>query len=317
MNPRAASASVVLFIPELLEDIQIYLTPHDLVQCAAVSKTFQTLFTPLLWETIAIKTHHQHIVFTTGPEVQDALIRNARHIRYIYLRTCKSLEPFLRVDPSHFAHLHTLAFPWALNCQDPQGQYQEPDDGVDLSFPASSVYTPPPLALQDQQQDQQLQKWRPRILYGGCDRIVGQHDWLRAKGMFPGLEQVLDIRFRYGQGLYEDQQRQAEAVQRRLDRVREEDERRLQWQAILQQTSQRNGQQQQHHDQPWKPQFLQPRYRQDRTNSQELQNTLQVAPLLHLMDLNKQFHQQQELFSIMTNQSQLLKQQPLQQQPEQ
>ncbi|KAF9900348.1 hypothetical protein EC991_007467, partial [Linnemannia zychae] len=194
----------VLSIPELLDAIRVFLTLHELAQCTAVSKTFQALFTPFLWEIISIKTHHQHDVFTTVPEVQDALVRNAIHVRAIYLRTCKSLEPFFQVDPSHLKLLHTLAFPWVIESRPAlryvsetttagnQQPLQHPDD--DPISPASSVYFPlSPLSLQDQGLAPQ-----PRISFdGGFDRVVAQKDWLRAKGMYLGQEQMIQSQLRH------------------------------------------------------------------------------------------------------------------------
>ncbi|KAG0068001.1 hypothetical protein BGZ90_000753 [Linnemannia elongata] len=194
----------VLSIPELLDAIQVYLTLHDLAQCAVVSKSFQTLFTPLLWEIITIKTHRQHVAFTTVPEVQDALVRNAPHIRVLYLRTCKSLEPFLRVDSAHFKLLHTIAFPWTLRNLDQDYQYHDTDEKSQFLC-ASSVYTPPPFDLQDDGYSRE--KRRPWISYSAIDRIVAQRDWLRAKGMFPAREQAVGTQLHYLQQL-QDQRRQ-------------------------------------------------------------------------------------------------------------
>ncbi|KAK3837750.1 MAG: hypothetical protein JOS17DRAFT_786857 [Linnemannia elongata] len=197
MNPRAASVSVVLYIPELLEYIQIYLAPHDLVQCAAVSKTFQALLTSFSGKPLPSKP-------TSNISPSPLEPRSKMPLSATRIISAPSTSALARVL-NHFF----------------------------VSNPAISLICTPSL----QQQVQQLQKWRLRIFYGGGDRIAGQHDWLRAKGMFPGLDQVIDIRFRYGQGLYNEQQRQAEA-QQELDSIDTHQSQLLQQQPLQQQPDQ-------------------------------------------------------------------------------
>ncbi|KAG0260007.1 hypothetical protein BGZ95_004540, partial [Linnemannia exigua] len=218
----------VLSIPELIDAIQVFLTPHDLAQCTVVSKTFQALFTPVLWKTITIKTHRQHLAFTTVPEVQDALVRHATHIRAIYLRTCKSLEPFFQVDPTHLKLLHTLAFPWSAESyhallplasasSSPSSDHPQDLDDHPVT-PASSVYAPqahhPPLSQEDQQGILPMPKISPS---GALDKVVSQKDWLRAKGMFPGQELIVQNQFQYLQELKKRQRYFSEFRQRALN----------------------------------------------------------------------------------------------------
>ncbi|KAF9917448.1 hypothetical protein FBU30_000746, partial [Linnemannia zychae] len=209
---QTSSLFEVLSIPELIDAIQNFLTPHDLVQCSAVSKVFHAFFNPFIWETISIKTHQQHTAFTTVPEVQDALISNARHIRAIYLRSCKSLEPFLHIDPDHLKSLHILAFPWITQSGDkpPSAashvhlQLQEQSVEDYFYSPASCVY--------DLHSQNQLSLAKRRVLYGGIDKVTGQKDWIRAKGMFPGQELAVDRLFRFLRDAQETRQKQDEEI---------------------------------------------------------------------------------------------------------
>ncbi|KAF9289236.1 hypothetical protein BGZ88_007839 [Linnemannia elongata] len=110
--PKRCTALEVLSIPELLDIMQTSLTPHDLAQCALVSFEFQTLFTPLLWHTVSLTTLEQHNHFTTSPQVQKALIRNARFVRVIRVWTAKSLRPFMDVKAEELCSLNSLEFTW-------------------------------------------------------------------------------------------------------------------------------------------------------------------------------------------------------------
>lgn len=120
-----SSAAKVLNIPELSEIILQDFTPHDFAQCILVCKSFASIFTPILWHTIALKQDKQHVWFSTSPEVQEALKRNARFVQVIRVRSCKSLVPFLRLVAEEeeeeevgrgkggkvMPRLHTLQFP--------------------------------------------------------------------------------------------------------------------------------------------------------------------------------------------------------------
>lgn len=109
---KRCTALEVLSIPELLDIMQTSLTPHDLAQCVLVSSEFQTLFTPLLWHTVSLTTLEQHNHFTTSPQVQKALIRNARFVRVIRVWTAKSLRPFMDVKAEDLCSLNSLEFTW-------------------------------------------------------------------------------------------------------------------------------------------------------------------------------------------------------------
>ncbi|KAH7041729.1 hypothetical protein BKA57DRAFT_441511 [Linnemannia elongata] len=63
-----SSAAKVLNIPELSEIILQDFTPHDFAQCILVCKSFASIFTPILWHTIALKQDNQHVWFSTSPE---------------------------------------------------------------------------------------------------------------------------------------------------------------------------------------------------------------------------------------------------------
>ncbi|KAF9081958.1 hypothetical protein BGX23_000248 [Mortierella sp. AD031] len=197
---QSAPMSEVLSIPELLDAIQVYLTPHDLVQCTTVSKAFNALFIPILWETVTIKTQAQHLAFTTVPQVQEALARNAHHIRVLHLRSCKSLEPFLQfVDSTQLKLLHTLAFPfWATQTfpQDPPSLemlVKQADENV--LAPPSLVYPPPPPPSQDDDDDTSQEQERMMTLFG-FDKLTGQKDWLLARGMFMAQEEATMAQYR-------------------------------------------------------------------------------------------------------------------------
>ncbi|KAF9154140.1 hypothetical protein BG015_001774 [Linnemannia schmuckeri] len=109
---KTCTALEVLSIPELLDIMQGSLTPHDLAQCVLVSSDFQTFFTPLLWHTVSLTTLEQHNHFVTSPQVQKALIRNARFIRVIRVWTAKSLRPFMAVKAEELCSLNSLEFTW-------------------------------------------------------------------------------------------------------------------------------------------------------------------------------------------------------------
>lgn len=117
-----SAAAKVLNIPELSEIILQDFTSHDFAQCILVCKSFASVFTPILWHTIALKQDHQHVWFSTSPEVQEALRRNARFVQVIRVRSCKSLVPFLKVEEKEeeagggrggrtMPRLHTVQFP--------------------------------------------------------------------------------------------------------------------------------------------------------------------------------------------------------------
>ncbi|KAG9064706.1 hypothetical protein KI688_002965 [Linnemannia hyalina] len=95
--PTLSAAAKVFNIPELSEIILQDFTPHDFAQCILVCKSFASVFTPILWHTIALKQDHQHVWFSTSPEVQEALRKNARFVQVIRVRSCKSLVPFLKL----------------------------------------------------------------------------------------------------------------------------------------------------------------------------------------------------------------------------
>ncbi|KAF9549195.1 hypothetical protein EC957_004495 [Mortierella hygrophila] len=109
---KRCTALEVLSIPELLDIMQASLTPYDLAQCVLVSSEFRTLFTPLLWHTVSLTTLEQHNHFTTSPQVQKALIRNARFVRVIRVWTAKSLRPFMDVKAEELCYLNSLEFTW-------------------------------------------------------------------------------------------------------------------------------------------------------------------------------------------------------------
>ncbi|KAF9146087.1 hypothetical protein BGX30_004367 [Mortierella sp. GBA39] len=125
--PALSAAAKVFNIPELSEIILQDFTPHDFAHCILVCKSFASVFTPILWHTIALKQDHQHVWFSTSPEVQEALRKNARFVQVIRVRSCKSLVPFLKLVEEEeeeevgrggrggggkvMPRLHTLQFP--------------------------------------------------------------------------------------------------------------------------------------------------------------------------------------------------------------
>ncbi|KAF8945538.1 hypothetical protein BGZ47_002483 [Haplosporangium gracile] len=109
---KRCTALEVLSIPELLDIMQGSLTPHDLARCVLVSSDFQTHFTPLLWHTVSLTTLEQHNHFVTSPQVQKALIRNARFVQVIRVWTAKSLRPFMDVKAEELCSLNSLEFTW-------------------------------------------------------------------------------------------------------------------------------------------------------------------------------------------------------------
>ncbi|KAF9095160.1 hypothetical protein BGX23_000936 [Mortierella sp. AD031] len=136
------SAAKVLNIPELLEMILEDFTTHDFTQCILVCKAFSKVFTPILWHTISLKQQQQYDYFTTAPAVQEAILKNAIHIRVIQVRTYQSLQPFLALEPDMMPYLHTLQLPCYNNhlgsfavdnlypCLEQQQQQQGPSIGT-------------------------------------------------------------------------------------------------------------------------------------------------------------------------------------------
>ncbi|KAF9962683.1 hypothetical protein BGZ70_007970 [Mortierella alpina] len=111
---RDTSCLKVFAVPELVNQVHGYLSRQDLARCTRVCKVFLEAMTPVLWHTVSIKSLRQHQVFTTSPEIQEALSRNCAHIRVIRLQSCKSLGPFLNLNTASLTQLrvHTLEFPW-------------------------------------------------------------------------------------------------------------------------------------------------------------------------------------------------------------
>lgn len=75
----------LLTLPPEIQRITFgYLSQQDLTSCARVNTLFNTIFTPIVWETIHIGTTAQLERFKTT-EAQEALIRHAVHVRELHL----------------------------------------------------------------------------------------------------------------------------------------------------------------------------------------------------------------------------------------
>lgn len=101
--------------PEILTILTSHLTPHDLTQCILVSHAFSQFFTAYLWHTISLRYPYQEARFLTTPissHMHEAIIKNAKYIHIIRVRTVTCLEPFIRVSGIIMKNLHTLEFPW-------------------------------------------------------------------------------------------------------------------------------------------------------------------------------------------------------------
>ncbi|KAG0080182.1 hypothetical protein BGZ90_000354 [Linnemannia elongata] len=101
--------------PEFLTILTSYLTPHDLTQCILVSHAFSQLFTPRLWHTISLQYPYQEARFITTPtswHMHKAILKNAKYIHILRVRSVSCLDPFICVPGIIMKNLHTLEFPW-------------------------------------------------------------------------------------------------------------------------------------------------------------------------------------------------------------
>ncbi|KAH7041765.1 hypothetical protein BKA57DRAFT_472640 [Linnemannia elongata] len=101
--------------PEFLTILTSYLTPHDLTQCILVSHAFSQLFTPRLWHTISLQYPYQEARFITTPtswHMHKAILKNAKYIHILRVRSVTCLDPFICVPGIIMKNLHTLEFPW-------------------------------------------------------------------------------------------------------------------------------------------------------------------------------------------------------------
>ncbi|KAG0216972.1 hypothetical protein BGX33_011774 [Mortierella sp. NVP41] len=233
----SAPALEVFSIPELMDAIQVYLTPYDLAQCATVSKAFNDLIVPILWETITIKTYHQHISFTAVLEVQQALARYAHHIQVIHLRSCKSRWPFLLVvDPTQLKRLHTLAFPFTV---DTEHSFPKPSSTLEALVRTADehVLAAPSLVYSSPQAENSQGRM---MTFTGFDKVAAQKDWLQAKGMFVTQEEVSQFQLGDILRLQRERQRQRQIEKReRAQQLRalraQQQHQQQQWQQVIDQ----------------------------------------------------------------------------------
>ncbi|KAG0207653.1 hypothetical protein BGX28_001171 [Mortierella sp. GBA30] len=115
-----AAGLSVFSIPELLNIISSQLNASSISSCALSSRRMNTLFTPLLWYNISIKTRAQERCFVTE-EVMAALRRNIKYIRTIdtgsklvllMLDTASTSAASESASPVLFTNLTTMNLHW-------------------------------------------------------------------------------------------------------------------------------------------------------------------------------------------------------------
>ncbi|KAG0258359.1 hypothetical protein BGZ95_004998 [Linnemannia exigua] len=81
---------------EILDNIVLFLSQHDLTQCIRISRAWNETLTRHLWRTIPLlgRTRFQRFML---PNTQQALYKNAEHVREIQVRREKLYKQILPV----------------------------------------------------------------------------------------------------------------------------------------------------------------------------------------------------------------------------